>query len=355
MPVLLIVVNLESDKAYWVSIRDYFQSQEARPSLKVKFDKTKDEFTTESYSDLLRLSRDYASGLYLGPLPKSEILYSNLLQIESLPKRLWIAPTEYRHPGEIWAKFKESGRRIGGDWLLHEKSIISFQDLTMSPWNELCDQGACEDFDVWEWAYSTDIDKRRQFVDLLNRTLRDQLYPEVQYWGRLECFAFTGKPENTPLPRSYLSLKNKSSLTVVSKYTKKNKDGIEFIHLRHLAFRGKFQLFEDKWYLEITPTYVFTWDGFQLDRFHVSRLSKIKQIEGNRAVLSSLLCWADTLQKGDDLYRSIPKIRFGGLATVNTTLGIDDKGWLKGEPDPELDQEDLYDDLLTSIDDSEFQ
>ena len=332
MPVLLIVSRPENAEAYWVSIKDYFIDADRRKSRKVHFSKSDDRFDASAYVALLRMGRDESTGLYLGPIPCDETLYSNLLAVESFPKRIWVARTEYRRPQELFPILNDCGRRIGGDWLMHDQSVVSFQDLRRNPWSTICDPGACEDFDTWEWAYTLDDDRRRTFVDLLNRTLKDQLYPDIQFWAKLSCFAFSGKLETAPIRKRYRSLQQQSDLSVVSKYSNENKEGNKFIWLRHLAFRGQFRLFEDQWYLEITPTYVFTWDGERLYHFHEKSLSGIKRIEGNRAVLSSLLVWAETLAQSDDLFRSAAKIRFGELFTGTLPIGIDDDGWLSGDP-----------------------
>ena len=82
--------------------------------------------------------------------------------------------------------------------------------------------------------------------------------------------------------------------------------------LRHMAFRGQFRRIDTKWYLELTPTYRFTRDGFELDRFHEEGLRGIKQIEGNRAVLSGVLFWADYLRHDDNLFEKVAEpIQFG--------------------------------------------
>jgi hypothetical protein len=101
-----------------------------------------------------------------------------------------------------------------------------------------------------------------------------------------------------------------------------------------MAFRGQFRLLEDQWYLEITPTYRFTRDGYTLDRFHEDRLKGIKRIEGNRAVLSSVLFWADYLQPKATLFDgSTPPLRFGQLLTFSADVGIADRAWLSDDPD----------------------
>src|SRR5262249_51197691 len=58
---------------------------------------------------------------------------------------------------------------------------------------------------------------------------------------------------------------------------------------------SRFRLFGGCWYLEVVPTYRFTVDGKKKDRFHAERLSYIKRIERNRAVLSQILLWNEAL------------------------------------------------------------
>jgi hypothetical protein len=71
-----------------------------------------------------------------------------------------------------------------------------------------------------------------------------------------------------------------------------------------------------------------------VDRFHENRLKGIKRMEGNRAVLSPVLYWAERLRPPQGLFDKQPAlIKFGPLLTFPTRLGIDDKGWLSRDPD----------------------
>lgn len=166
-------------------------------------------------------------------------------------------------------------------------------------------------------------------MHLLNQTLRAQLNPEVRYWPKEDCYAILGRPRKL----SYQSLRRLSKITVVSQFSSKSADGRTFEWLRHIAFRGQFRHLEGRWYLEITPTYRFTHDGFALDRFHEDRLKGIKRIEGNRAVLSSILFWADYLQPKTTLFDGDPlPLQFGSLLTLPCNVGIVDKTWLSADP-----------------------
>ena len=348
LPVLLVVSRPENEEAYWLSIKDYFDTPERIASKKAHFLKSAQRFDEHCLSSLVRLGRSTSGGLYLGPTPSPERLISNLLTLKEFPEKLWIADTAHRRPQDLWPLLDSQKPRVSDDWLLHESRVYSFQDLRSDPWASICDQGTCDSFDTREWAFSSDLDRRRRFVELVNRTLKDQLYPHVRYFPRADCFAFSGNLESAPVRWNYRSLSRRSSMTVVAKYGKKSRDGRQFTWLRHLAFRRQFRLFESQWYLEITPTYVFTWDGIHLDRFHEQRLKKIKIIEKNRAVLAAIVFWSDYLRTKEDLLYSstMRKLKFGDLMETSLEVGIDDASWSAGEEDVAPDAGDFPGDLL---------
>ena len=334
MPVILVVSRPNTDEAYWMSIKDYFSGPEPRATQKIIFSKTTHKFTPESFPDLLELGRFRYSGLYLAPVPRAERLHSNLLHLKDFPSRIWTASTPFRKAKEIWDCFRDSEQNVDGAWILKEKKIFAFHDINDSPWKDVCEPGTVEDFESFDWSDSDNPDRQRQFVQLLNLTLRSQLSPKVRYWPREDCYAYVGYLDAGTKKLKYQSLKRRSSISVVTKYDKKTEDGHTFDWLRHLAFRGKFRRFEEKWYLEITPTYRFTWDGLSLYHFHENALKGIKRLEGNRAVLSSVLFWADCLKPKDGLFANNNRLLvFGELLGFELEVGINDKQWRKQDPD----------------------
>ena len=328
MPVLLIVSRPSTGESYWVSVKDYFNEPDHQASNTVRFDKVRDRFSDASYAELLAMGGHESAGLYLGPMPKKERLFSNLLPLTSFPRRIWVGASRFSRVEQI-RPIVNASRRVSGDWILRGGSVISFQNLRKYPWTNICDVGTCEDFGVEEWSESDDPDRQRHFVELLNRALSDQLYPTVRYRREHACYVFACDIGDAPLQVQYRSLERKSTKTVVERYESTNSDGVRFEWLRHLAFRPRFKQFDGMWYLEITPTYVFTLDGRRPFRFHEEWLRKIKQIEKNRAVLSALVLWADHLgSKPKELF-SNPTLSFGELVSVELPVGIDDVGWSK--------------------------
>ena len=140
----------------------------------------------------------------------------------------------------------------------------------------------------------------------------------------------------------------------MSQFSSTAKDGRVFEWRRHMAFRGQFRLLDGRWCLEITPTYRFTRDGFELERFHEDRLKGIKRLEGNRAVLSCVLFWADYLKPKTNLFvTEAPPIRFGDLLTFESPVGINDKQWLSADPEFGKEAEDQRETLfLPDLDDA---
>lgn len=328
-PVILIVSNPASNEAYWVSIKDHFKDWMPTASTQITFVKSQQRFDADSFRQLVAIAKPKA-GLYLAPARRTEILHSNLLSLEAYPSEIFIASTDCRFPGEVWKLLHESGREVDASWVLWEKKIVSFRDLAQPPWSTICDAGTCEAFAMTEWSESSDPQRQRLFVQLLNRTLADHVWPKVRYWPQQDCYAISGQPRKL----TYRSLKRASQIGVISRYLSTNAEGIRFYWFRHMAFCGQFRFLAGCWYLEITPTYRFTSDGYTLDRFHEERLSGIKRIEGNRAVLSAVLFWADYLRPKSSLFGGrAPLLRFGELLTFNCDVGIIDQEWLAGDPD----------------------
>jgi hypothetical protein len=329
MPVILVVSDPVSKEAWWISVKDYFKDWTLGRPTTVTFKKEEQRFTKDCFNALAGLAAP-KTGLYLAPARKAERLHSNLLRVDAFPERMYFADTECRWPNDVWALLRKSRYDPDAGWVLKGKRFISFHDLSEEPWTAVCDGGTVESFPTTDWSDSPDPDRQHLFIQLMNQTLRAQVREGTRYWSKEECFAITGQPRKL----QYQSLKRRSRITVISRFSSTTKDGRTFEWLRHMAFRQQFRLLDGQWYLEITPTYRFTSDGYELDRFHEDRLKGIKQLEGNRAVLSCVLFWADYLRPRTDLFANCPPpIRFGDLLTFDAPVGINDKQWLSDDPD----------------------
>ena len=90
---------------------------------------------------------------------------------------------------------------------------------------------------------------------------------------------------------------------------------------------------DERWYLEITPTYHFTSDGYNEDRFREERLKGIKRLERNPAVIANILMWEEYLRRPfPSLYMHEYKLlSFAKLKTLEIDNGIPDEIWYGAE------------------------
>jgi len=329
IPLILIVSCPDSQEGYWISIKEYFKNWTHGKRASITFIKSQHRFNQDSFRELLKIAVP-ASGLKLAPARRQETLHTNLLTLETYPPTIYIAQTEYRSYHEVRAVLREHKMEAYNAWVLWEGKMLAFHDLSEQPWVKFCDMGTLEGFSTAEWAVSEDPTRQRIFVQLLNQTLKEQISSRVRYWHKEDCYAIAGRPRKIAYP----SLKRTSQISVVSRFSTITTKGKEFEWFRHMAFKGQFRFLDGTWYLEITPTYRFTRDGYSLDHFHEDRLKGIKSLEGNRAVLSSILFWSDYLRPKINMFdNDLFPLQFGKLLTFTSDIGIIDKDWLTGDPD----------------------
>lgn len=330
-PVILIRSKPATGEAYWVSIKDYFKDPSTRRTNKIHFDKSKDKFDISCRDALFSLAKPRNSGIYLSPLPKNETLVSNLVKVASFGEKIYVAETNNHNAKMLMGRLRQLTSDVVADWVLKSKQIITFRNLADFPWRDLCDQGTVEEFDSIEWASSHDPERKNDFVQLLNKALREMLWPEVRFHGKHEYFYFSSSPDLKPIELPYKSLVQNTSRRVFQGYTSK-KDSSKISYYRHSAFEGRFVRYEDIWYLEITPTYHFSWDGKRDSRFRQEYLKKIKQLERNPAVLGQVVMWSEYLKPKPDFFsKPYPYLTFGSLLEFQAHNGLDDTIWLQKE------------------------
>ncbi|NOT59652.1 MAG: DUF4365 domain-containing protein [Acidobacteria bacterium] len=330
-PVILIVCRPADNEAYWISVKEYFGNPAVRKTRKVIFDKHRHRFDKAAANVLRDLAVPKDSGIYFSPLPKSELLYTNLLKVSSYSPSVFVAETTFRKPGEIWSFFQSIGAKAGPEWMMTNKRIVSFQNLESTPFNEVCELGTLERFDSKIWAESNDEETKRQFVRLLNQSLKEKTdLLDLRYHREQEYFYFPATKDFTTRRVHYQSLKKRVPREVFKKYGKKS-DKTQIAYYRHAAFKGFFIRLDGEWYLEITPTYHFTSDGYNLDKFRESHLQGIKRLDRNPAVLGQLLMWSEFLCRPSLFHSEYPFLSFGDLATVEIDTGIADNEWYQAE------------------------
>jgi len=108
----------------------------------------------------------------------------------------------------------------------------------------------------------------------------------------------------------------------------------KFSYYRHHAFRPHFMRIEGKWYLEITPTYHYTWNGYRIPFFYEDLIKGIKRLERSGAVFRQVMFWARVLQDNKSEFLDqdpYQYLRFGKLLEFQSDYGLRDELWLNKE------------------------
>ncbi len=116
-----------------------------------------------------------------------------------------------------------------------------------------------------------------------------------------------------------------------------------------MAFEGFFKRIDGDWHLEITPSYLFTEDGYEDHRGGGKLVSNMKHFEKHASVRSQVEFWAHQLRRSD-FPSEYPHLKFGPLRPFTVGRGIDDELWrasgsVEEEPAPEESdgmQQELY-------------
>jgi len=335
LPIILVYSHPDSREAFWVSIRDYFADPAQRRSRKIVFDRERDRFDASAFHRLVRLAAGEHSGVYLAPPPSPEKIITNLAKIIRLPRQLFHAHTSCTSPTEVRRLLNDSGGRDLHEWAYRGKRLLSVHDLSEQPWRRICDTGTVEPFTTSEWSDSYDVDRRDDFVALLNRCLRAKLSAmHVRYDAKENYYHFTATRDLAPRRIRYRSMQQMTAREVFKPYRTTKGDRI-LEYYRHNAFHGRFRRYEGSWYLQIDPTYRFTTDGRTIHPNARNLLSGIRKLERNQAVLNHVVMWVSLLQDPDtqDLFapRAYPHLGFGDLVALESPVGIPDKLWAASE------------------------
>jgi hypothetical protein len=109
-------------------------------------------------------------------------------------------------------------------------------------------------------ADSDDPEDELIMIELLRRTMVEQVSSDLAFDSKLKTFYFRAFDRCQPREYEYRSLKNNTSAMVVQVYmNKKRKDEVHSV--RHHAFRPRFERIAGEWFISISPTFVFTEDG----------------------------------------------------------------------------------------------
>lgn len=330
LPVILIVSRPATQEAYWISVSE--QRASYPQSKRFHFIKRRDRLDGSSQARLVALAQAASPSSVSPVLAKQEWLVSNLLPVTQLPDRLYFVDTPFRDSKAVGEILR--GNNLHLEFMLRGGQMLTVRDLADARYQCLCNPEMVKNAPVDEWSVSSDPAKQRDFVSLMNKCLRELLHsmPETLCFNRANhCYYFPPSHNGKPYHYAYRGDKKETAREVFKERINKKTNHV--MGYRHSAMKAQFLRFDGAWYLEVTPTYFFTWKEYQQSKWHAEWLKGIKELEKNAAVRGQLMMWADILLNPPDFFgESYPFLGFGPPLKFKSSFGIDDAAWTASDP-----------------------
>jgi hypothetical protein len=335
-PVIVICSHPDEGCAWWVHIQGYFADPARAGTRRIDFDKTANAFTADVADTLLEVADPYGAAHTPVALAKHERLITNLLPVD-LPPQYWRAPT-HMSSREIRDRQRRSDYPERQDWVLSNKHIYSFAAFSGTSLARVPDVAA-NAYPTVELADGSG-NERRLLVELLNRTLREDLAARCSFhFGRK--FLYVKAPDD--LGKTSMRSTTGRSRQIFQAYPMAS-DPSRIAYCRHAALRWQFLAIDGQWFAAITPDYYFSSDGYQEAPNAKKYLTKIKQIDRHLAVLGETRVWVAMLRESEGTLTEDSRIlHFGEPLQLDIGTGIDDAAWAAPKDAP--DELDVHGDL----------
>jgi len=259
-----------------------------------------------------------------------EVLLSNLFPLIELPSTVFSSPTYVRTESEVFGILKNT--KIP-PFILKRKKIYTFDNLSLSksPFLPIIFKNNVSKEKIDEWIKNKD--KRNDLIRLLNLSLRNYLLerPYITYdrkHRRFICLLKEGKNHYF----SWRARERFSRKALAKKVYGKNK---QLLYCMHQAASLRFIFIDDKIFLKIEPTVVFTEDGSKPFRYEkiASLMSRWIPKQFNEVYLNLVRFWAKYLSKLGTMI-TIPTgnqriIISSEPAITKINVGISREGWRK--------------------------
>lgn len=264
-------------------------------------------------------------------------LLTNLISVEFLPTIYVAELTKLDDKGIVeearvhlnFKKYKFSKRTVvklalllrkktTDAWLLHENKIFTFINLNRETdlFIGIIDYDSIETIDA-QYMYESGVDDNMFILkNLLMNTTQESLKVFNLNWSSEEkIFYFYSEGEN----RSESWVGKKKATRKVYEVVKSKKDPEKTSHHKHLSFKLSFLYIGNMWYANVTPTWLYTYNGYRKSIYHEDLLSKQKRLEFNSSVKNMTRFIAYFLHSS--FQDNIFGLNFGKLVEITSESG----------------------------------
>ncbi len=341
LPVVLILHRRSDDSFYWKSVADCMTGNER----KLHFDKVLDRLDAASMDRMATLSVERGRlGTFVPPMRTGELAHLNLMRI-ALPKEIFVADSPYASGrSAVPVLLGQEDRRF--DWVIRNRRFVSFHDPRFSGVSAIVDLDTVEAVETELIADSDDPEDELLMIELLRRTMVEQVSADLAFDHKGRTFYFRALERHQARRYEYRSLRDPTSAMVVQVYmNKKRKDEVHSV--RHHAFRPRFERIAGEWFLSISPTFVFTEDGFKPHRFAADLLAGKKRMDRNGsirgqvfmfrfllsgAVLGSKAAMLDLFGTAEDETAPGAVLQFEPIEPIKMDVAVPEDAWVINDP-----------------------
>ena len=335
IPVIIVLVRLQDSSMFWKPV-NVGRVDEPR---RLDFDKKQDVFDVTAADAIAALTIEKNTfGTYVPAMLSGEPGYLNLVRL-ILPDEIFVAQSPFKSGREAVKEMHLHDGPKHYDWVLRDRTYWSFRDPRGTVLEEIVDVGSVEAVESEAVAVLDDLDDQNAFIDLLRRSVEAQVSDDLFFDrdSRALCFRCLAPGQKREYP--YKSLQNFTSADVVSLIQKDGRDDI----IRHHAFVPRYQRIGDDWYVSITPTFVFTSDGFRTHPASSIMLAGKKKLERAGAIRGQFIMWRHLLMASGNLpppslladqepdLRS--RVEFESLEPLDLPVTVPEDVWRKEDPE----------------------
>lgn len=357
LPVVLILHRLSDDSFYWKDVTDCVPGEERR----LLFDKAIDRLDDGSIDRLAAISVKRGHlGTHVPPMRKGERAHLNLMRI-AMPDEIFVADSPFASGRDAVPELLRTDERRF-DWVIRGRRFVSFRDPRGTGLESIVDVDTVEAVDTELVAGSDDTDDELVMVELLRRTMERQVSNDLAFDGKSRTFFFKALERNQARKYEYRSLREATSAHVVQVYmNKKRKEAVHSV--RHHAFRPRFERIGSEWFLSISPTFVFTEDGFRPHLFAADLLAGKKRMDRNGSIRGQVFMFRFLLS-GAKLEDSNPSIDlfadtelpadperilgFQPIDAIEMEVAVPEDAWTVNDPNARRMKVENEDDLFSA-------
>ena len=330
LPVIIVLYRKSDHSFYWQGVG----KGSSWPDRRVTFDKARDKLDEGAKDHLAALTVPHTGfGHYIPPLGGGEEALINILPVEP-PKEIFVASTSLSSKA-AFAKVLEADEPARFDWVITGRTFWSFQDPRESVCREIVDVDQVEAIETLHLAGHDEAEERNKYSHLLRKTLEHQFRDDLRWDKESRALFFRALDPNAGKTFSYTASKRRAATEVVNVSRDKVEERVNFV--RHHAFKPRFELIGDQWVLVVSPTYVFTHDGFRPLANPGPLLSGKKRLDNSAALRGQVIMWHRFLTQdggisGPDLFPDedtevAPILRFGVPPKVELETRVPEDLW----------------------------